>query len=76
MQLLLLDWNKQCLIKKIKTAIYLIEYGHLCPVYVGFAINSEKEIYQKLNQLKMLTKTYFLEEVLEHGLLPREKLFQ
>ena len=58
--------------KKIKTAIYLIENGHLCPIYVGFAINSKKEIHKKLNQLKTLTKTYFLEGALEHGLFPRE----
>ena len=38
-----------------------------------FWINSKKEIYKKLNQLKTSTKTYFLEEeVLEHGLFSKE----
>ena len=62
--------------QKIKTAIYAIEYSNLNPENVGFAIHTIKEINNRLNQLNQsLTKTYYLEEeILMHGLFPREMI--
>ena len=62
--------------KKIRTSIYAIAYGSLIPEYVCFVIHTKKEIKKKLDKLnESLTKTYYLEEeILMHGLFPREMI--
>ena len=60
--------------RKIKTAIYIIRYGNLDPEYIVFAIGSKEKICKKVDKLSQssLLNIYYLEDVLTHGLFPRE----
>lgn len=59
------------------SAIYVVRYGNLNPEYADFAVGIEKQIYEKLHQRnnESSLNTYYLEEeVLLHGLFPREMI--
>ena len=60
--------------KKVRTAIYVVEYGDYLPKYAGFANCSKSKLRKKLRKLNWsLTKNYWLEEeVIMRGLFPRE----